>query len=249
MTEYIKQWHLQYQKLVEFKKKNGNCIVPRRYQEDASLGSWINHQRRVHANEKLRLDRKGLLDDIGFVWRDANSTPSSWNQQYEKLVAFKQNNGHCIVPKRYQKDASLGKWVSTQRTTHSKTTIRPERKELLDAIGFVWRVPNSASWHQQYEKLVEFKRKNGHCLVPTRYQKDMALGAWVGRQRQFRVNSKLRQDQKGLLDEIGFVRKAGTVAARSSTTTNVRGLIIASFHALFRIFFLTLVLVLLLTCC
>jgi 4-hydroxybenzoate polyprenyltransferase len=37
----------------------------------------------------------------------------------------------------------------------------------------------SFNWHQQYEKLVEFKRKNGHCSVPIRYGHDKALGRWV----------------------------------------------------------------------
>jgi hypothetical protein len=180
MTELVgKKWNKQYEKLVEFKRKHGNCVVPSRYEEDVALGVWVALQRKLHRNNELLLDRKGLLDDIGFLWRvralraaagnyNSNFDDKKWNTQYEKVVEFKRKHGNCLVPSRYHEDMSLGKWVGTQRVRHAKNKMQPDRKKLLDEIGFVW--------------------------------------------------------------------KAGTVAARSSTT-NVRGLIIASFHVLFRIFF------------
>jgi uncharacterized protein YbgA (DUF1722 family) len=155
-----------------------------------------------------------------------NVDESKWNKQYEKLVEFKHNNGHCLVPSKYQEDASLGTWVHKQRQFHNKNTIRLDRKDLLDQLGFAWIDPRVAArvsgedpkWSKQYEKLVAFKRNNGHCLVPSRYQEDASLGTWVHKQRQYHTKDTIRLDRKGLLDKIGFVWKAGTVAARSSTT-------------------------------
>jgi hypothetical protein len=89
--------------------------------------------------------------------------------------------------------------------------------ERLDEIGFVWKVDISALWNKQYGKLVEFKRKNGHCNVMARYQEDMSLGKWVGTQRGNHAKNKIRSDRKVLLDEIGFVWKVDTVGARCST--------------------------------
>jgi hypothetical protein len=43
--------------------------------------------------------------------------------------------------------------------------MRQDRKDLLDDIGFVWNA-EVHQWHLQYEKLVELKQKNGHCLLP-----------------------------------------------------------------------------------
>jgi hypothetical protein len=233
MTKLVdKKWNKQYEKLVEFKRKQGNCVVSRSYPEDVSLGKWADSQRLLHSINKLRLDRKGLLDEIGFAWKIDYS--AQWNKQYEKLVAFKRKNGHCLVPKRYHEDMSLGKWVDNQRGGHAKNELRLDRKVLLDEIGLVWRVDYSARWNKQYEKLVEFKRKNGHCQVPQLYKADASFGMWVHSQRRYHI--KIRPDRKGLLEELGFAWKAGTAAPRSSTT-NVRGLIIASFQALCRIFF------------
>jgi hypothetical protein len=220
MTEISnKKWNKQYEQLVEFKRKNGNCLVPKRYKQDPFLGQWVLTQRKLYSKNKLRPDRKELLDELGFVWRVGNYAPS-WNTQYEKLVEFKQTNGHCLVPRTrmYQEDVSLGIWVSTQRQRHTNNKMPVDRKGLLDEIGFVWRVDNDTLWKKQYEKLVEFKQTNVHCLVPQRYQEDVAFGYWVNTQRQFHSNNKLGLDRTGLLDEIGFVWKVDTLAARSSTT-------------------------------
>ena len=41
-----------------------------------------------------------------------------------------------------------------------------ERKEKLDAIGFLWKVRERADWNDRYQELVEYKNENGHCVVP-----------------------------------------------------------------------------------
>jgi hypothetical protein len=141
------QWNKKYQTLVEFKSKNGHCLVPNMYQEDMSLGKWAANQRQLDLNNKLGLDRKGLLDDIGFVWSVVKSAPArtdqdtQWEEQYKQLVEFKRKNGHCIVKTTgWKEDMSLGKWVGNQRQIHSNNKLRLDRKGLLDELEFVWNV-------------------------------------------------------------------------------------------------------------
>jgi hypothetical protein len=205
-----------------------------------ALGNWVRMQRVSHADNKLRLDRKGLLDDVGFVWKahaagnnkrktdKTDKSDKTWHRQYENLVEFKRKNGHCFVPQKYEKDVPLGTWVNAQRGRHANNIMRQDRKELLDEIGFAWKGRGAGNynkkkhdkyWHQQYEKLVEFKQKNGHCLVPRK--EDMSLGLWVSTQRHFLNKSKIRPDRKVLLDEIGFAWKADSLTARRSSTTDV----------------------------
>jgi N-dimethylarginine dimethylaminohydrolase len=125
-----------------------------------------------------------------------------WNKQYEKLVEFKQNNGHCVVPQKCKEDKSLGKWVSKQRTSYTNKVICRDRKDLLDALEFVWQDDRTAArvsgedkkWNKQHEKLVEFKQKNGHCIVPQRCKEDKSLGKWVNTQRTFHTKKNMRQD-------------------------------------------------------
>jgi hypothetical protein len=219
MTEYYdKKWKMQYEQLVKFKQTNGHCMVPPRYDQDKSLGFWVSTQRKCHTKNKIRIDRKRILDEIGFTWKaddDGAFKPDDkiWHHQYEKLVEFKQLNGHCRVPSKYEQDMALGQWVGSQRTGHANGVMLSIRKDLLDEIGFAWKGAgryhnNNKIWHHQYEKLVEFKRTNGHCVVPQKYEQDKSLGTWVSAQRMFHTNNIIRQDRKDLLDEIGFAWKA-----------------------------------------
>ena len=107
----------------------------------------------------------------------------------------------------------------------------------------LWMAGLDEKWHLKYEKLLCFKQKNDHCIVPIKYKQDKPFGGWVSKQRILHTKKKIRQDRKELLEEIGFVWKLDNLSARSSTTDdNVRGLVIGSFHDLVRSFtFLTLV--------
>jgi hypothetical protein len=148
---------------------------------------WVNKQGSFHNKNKLQLDRKKFLDEIDFVWK-----VDGWYQQYEQLVEFKRKDGDCRVPSKYEHDKYLGQWVAKQRSFHTKNEIRLDRKDLLDAIGFAWKVDTDLAvwkadkiaahlpgedkrWHQQCEKLVEFKMKHGHCMVPRRNKEDRSI--------------------------------------------------------------------------
>ena len=115
------KWHLQHEKLAEFKRKYGHCKVPRGCEQDKTFGCWVDTQRTFHAEKNMRLDRKELLDEIGFVWESkSQNLDKLWNLQHDKLVELKQKNGHCVVPQVYELDKSLGYWVRAQRKYHTQ---------------------------------------------------------------------------------------------------------------------------------
>jgi uncharacterized protein YbgA (DUF1722 family) len=144
MTKFDKKWNMQCEQLVEYKRKTGHCMVPYKYKQDKSLGLWVHTQRKVHNTNKIRQDRKRILNEIGFTWKIEvayNFKPDDklWHLHYEKLVEFKRINGHCMVPRRYAQNKSLGRWVSVQRRYHKDDNLRQARKELLDALDFAWK--------------------------------------------------------------------------------------------------------------
>lgn len=50
---------------------------------------------------------------------------------------IKEAEGHCKLPQTFKVDGfNLGQWIQTQRK--AKDTMPAERKQRLDAIGFVW---------------------------------------------------------------------------------------------------------------
>jgi Helicase associated domain len=98
-----------------------------------------------------------------------------WESMFEKLKAYKEKHGHCLVPNRYEKDRSLGSWVSTQRRyfklMKSSTNIRNSKKIHLNQlriaklrdIGFAWAAsdPRHTPWETRFRELCEYKERYG----------------------------------------------------------------------------------------
>jgi len=101
----------------------------------------------------------------------------------------------------------LGAWVVTQRHYFSKGRILPERKRRLDAIGFVWDY-HKYLWGQNFAALLKFKKREGHCCVPTYYHNGkFKLGWWVATQR--RNKKQMSAERRKRLNKIGFVWSMG----------------------------------------
>jgi len=89
-------------------------------------------------------------------------------------VRYKQQNGDCLIPRRYPQDQELAQWVGFQRMRFRQGSLRPDRKAKLDLISFVYNVSieqrtdiPEKQWEARYQELVEFQRVHGHCRVPS----------------------------------------------------------------------------------
>jgi hypothetical protein len=131
------EWEEGFAALNAFKEREKHCRVPWQHKEESfgsfNLGQWVKRQR---INElKMSAERKDRLDSIGFVW---DAPQSAWEEGFTALTTFKTREGHCFVPQRHVEGAfKLGKWVEFQRRMRDRMLL--ERKQRLDAIGFVWR--------------------------------------------------------------------------------------------------------------
>jgi len=137
---------------------------------------------------------------------------TSWDQSFEKLKQFKKIHGHCNVQIRYVlKDGQkLGKWVSTQRTDRKNANISQDHIDPLNDVGFVWDAGSEHGWLQCCAELKQYKKDNGHCLVPQQCKKNPKLGKWVNTQRTYRKNANTSQDRIDRLNGVGFVWDAGS---------------------------------------
>jgi hypothetical protein len=102
--------------------------------------------------------------------------------------------------------------VAKQRTDHKKNKLLEDRMDRLNDIGFVW-VPNTKTesgttkWNSMFDKLEDFCKKNGHCLVPCKPKQDKtphSLATWVAAQRSAHKKNKLLEDRMEQLNNIGF---------------------------------------------
>mmetsp|Transcript_18079 Transcript_18079/g.26523 ORF Transcript_18079/g.26523 Transcript_18079/m.26523 type:complete len:262 (-) Transcript_18079:104-889(-) len=145
-------WERMFEKLVEYKIKHGNCIVPHQYTSNLELkrlGRWVGSQRlhyKYYNNGRkspLTPHRIKELDKLGFVW---NLNEHRWYLMYEKLVAYHTKSGTCLVPCKYDADPGLANWCRTQRDQWHRLqkgcvhTLTADRIKVLNDIGFISKV-------------------------------------------------------------------------------------------------------------
>jgi Helicase associated domain len=130
-----------------------------------------------------------------------------WDRGFAALSRFRAREGHCCPPRRYVEGGfDLGQWVAVQR--YRKELLSVERKQRLNRIGFVWDW-RSYRWEQNFAALLKFKRRKGHCCVPTFHREgDLKLGWWVATQR--RKRKEMSAERRARLNKIGFVWRVET---------------------------------------
>eukprot|EP00978_Attheya_sp_CCMP212_P006714 scaffold15573_cov69-Attheya_sp.AAC.1 len=218
----IPSWDERFKELVDFKKINGHANAPT---NTGPFGAWISNQRTHYRllqegkDSSLTIDRCEKLESIGFEFNYRATFFSSWNQRFQELVDFKKINGHTNKVNGHTNvpicSGQLGTWISNQRThhrclkegKHSPLTI--DRCEKLERIGFEFNywAAKFSSWDQRFQELVDYKKINGHTIVPTRSGQ---LGTWISNQRtqytllQEGKDSLLTIEKCEKLESIGF---------------------------------------------
>ena len=126
---------------------------------------------------------------------------ASWEYWYGLLLKFKEREGHIRVRKRFNEGHyRLGEWVSMQR--RKKGMLSNNKIARLNNIGFIWDAV-TAQWEEGFSYLEQYKKNEGHCIVPNTFKTDgFLLGAWVSNLRTNK-NSTLEQIER--LNALGFV--------------------------------------------
>lgn len=132
----------------------------------------------------------------------ASWTNERWERGFTALLKFRRREGHsCPSRHHIESNFKLGDWVSVQR--YRKKFLSTERKQRLDAIGFVWDWRDHL-WEQNFSALLKFKQREDHCCVPTFHREgNLKLGWWVAIQRK--KKKQMSAERRKRLNEIGFV--------------------------------------------
>jgi len=136
LSLHAQKWEQHFRDLLDYKKKEGHGNVPKIYADNPQLGEWVNQQRKEYKKGRLYEERIERLAELGFKW----SRYEGWEQRCSELSKYQQENGHCNVPRKYQDNPQLGRWVNTQRSRHKVGKLSGERRARLDDLGFSWEV-------------------------------------------------------------------------------------------------------------
>jgi hypothetical protein len=142
---------------------------------------------------------------------------SLWKQRVLELLEFHQENGHCCVPSRWPRNASLAQWVKRQRTNYKlkkggvHSNLTNDREKVLQDLGFVWDT-NSVFWEDRLNDLRAFREQHLHGNVPPKYPQNQQLAIWAKCQRrQFKLFSQADKRSTMSLERISKLAGVGFV--------------------------------------
>ena len=127
------QWNEKYEELKSYFQKNGHSSVT---SKEGSLSVWCVRQRQRYKKDKLSQEKIDLLEKINFAW---DTIEQKWDQNFKELKLYFQKNGHTSVPRG---EGLLGNWCHNQRTIFNTGKLNQERIDLLNNIGFKWKINN-----------------------------------------------------------------------------------------------------------
>jgi len=207
-------WQTQLQALEAYIEANGDTRVPKRYAnpDGTRLGRWVASQRVSYHAGKLKLEEKEALKEKDFIW---DLAPIVWEEHFQQLQSYFHVHGHCRVPRIFEANPALGKWVWEQRRHYREGTIGAGRTAKLQDAGLRW-APGMEDWEAHFEALQVYKTVKGDCLVPLSFVEEdgTRLGTWVATQRSRLEKGEAlapgdsaagEADRIGRLKEIGFV--------------------------------------------
>jgi superfamily II DNA or RNA helicase len=189
-------WECNFLKIKAFKEKYGHCRIPKKN----ILSGWSLSQRKSFYKKTLSPERITKLESIGFEWDPFDST---WEYNFLKVKAFKEEYGHFQIPRNYAADPGLANWCAGQRRKYSSGNLSSKHIVRLESIGFIWK-PYGAVWESFFGKLQNFKNIHGHCHVPQRNPSDPQLGFWCRAQRRSFSDGKLEPERIARLKLLGF---------------------------------------------
>ena len=217
-------WDRMFNALIAYKSIHGDTLVPATFPENPQLGNWVDNQRQVYrmytenvgngCHDAVTEDRIEMLNSIGFVW---NLYDHTWNTRYEELKEYVLQKGNSLVPWNYAENEKLGSWVALQRRNFKlrqqeekksggnekrcEVILSEERKNKLDAVGFIWDV-YEAQWFERLEELKGYRKIFLNTNVPKYCSMYPLLGRWVDKQR---LDYKRYQKRKKMKEKWGGI--------------------------------------------
>lgn len=126
----------------------------------------------------------------------------SWEIHYKEVEQYFKDNGNSNIPARYKlkNGFGLGTWCVSQRVNFNKGLLSDSEIKKLEKLNFDFD-PDKSLFESDFQKLIEYKAKNGHVNVPT-------MGTYLGRKvNKYRIyyrKGTLSPERIERLNSIGF---------------------------------------------
>jgi hypothetical protein len=130
-------WEDRMARLRRFVKEHGHARVARSC-PDKKLYRFVQTVRKNKRQGKLSPEQEREFQAIGFSFDPGNEVTPAWMRQYEALLRYYQEHGHCQMPRYYSKDKGLAEFVAQQKRRGHNGMLLAEHIRLLNRLDFPW---------------------------------------------------------------------------------------------------------------
>jgi len=160
-------------------------------------------------------------------------------KRLKELHEFRSDQGHGSIPTPYPPNPSLGVWAANVRQQHALWKqaeergvpytgyLTPLRRRQLSSAGFDFTSLTERQFQLRLQELEIFKECYGHCMVPEKWEENLALGAWVSNIRSL-YKRRMQQHRQQLVQydgrdnsEIGHVHHYNNGTQKQRRKINV----------------------------
>ena len=141
---------------------------------NVKLGKWLDRQRRRMKTDKLKGDRSDklqhLVDEGKLKWEVDRYDDEAWNMQYDAMVEYGEEHGHCNVPQNVVytltdgRDVKLWYWLKDQREYYKLGKLKGDRldklQQLVDEGKLGWVRKSSVFKHSKKNSITRAEEQS-----------------------------------------------------------------------------------------
>ncbi len=167
------------------------------------LNRWVNAQRKKYKAGQLTEDRIGLLEKIGFLWKN-----DQFERSYSHAEKYYKEHGDLNVRYDYV-DADgflLGEWIKGVRARKKAGRVAEYQIKKLDSIGMIWD-KTLYDFRLAVKECTEYYEQHGNMKIPGDYvsKNGIRLSQWISDKRRVYKKGKLPEEQVEILKQLDII--------------------------------------------
>lgn len=179
-------------------EREGRNITIRFNEKEADIVEWLQKQPNRSAYLKKLILAEKAKASSGAPVKLLNNYDTLWENRFKMVCSFFEIYGRLPRYNEVFQGVKLGRWLEVHI---KRDRNRPERMERYAQIGALDK------WYCFYKSLKEFVALRGRLPQKDECFRDIAIGAWLFRQRNLMRNNdtSLSATQKDMLLQLGVM--------------------------------------------
>ena len=193
-------WYKTFDLFKKYVAETGKMCNTLTIYKNTRIGRWMTNQRKRRLENKLSSEKIKLLESVpNWRWSVHKDT---WYIRYILLKKYIAETGKICIYSTVYENIKLGTWVVSQRRRYRYKIISKEKINLLESIPEWQWDPKQNIWDSSFNLLKEYVIETKRMYIYSTVYKDIKIGLWAAKQRQYYRAGRLDIKKINLLESI-----------------------------------------------